>query len=159
MKRLFLAVLCFLPISAILWVAWLLLSNLTLFPNDIIGTYYEVPVPNKLKVVVINSTDYGYIVNDNDEKIIKRVDSLQVVGDYVFGRDSSEFFSLNTLTNAITYYESEDQLKESEGVDLGSLYTPTEYYEMNRKPYDVGAMIVIVLLSLAFSIFFTRKIH
>ena len=159
MKRLFLAILCFLPISAILWVVWLLLSSLTLFPNDIIGTYYEVPVPNRHKAVVINSPDYGYIVNEDDEKIVNRVDSLQVVGDYVFGRDSSVFFSLNTLTKAVTYYESKDQLKESEGIDLDSLNTPIGYYERNRKPYDIGAMIVIVLLSLASSLFFTRKIH
>ena len=131
MKRLLFAALCFIPLSAIVWVGWLFLSDLTLFPNDIIGTYYEVPVPN----------------------------SLQVVGDHVFGRDSSVFFSLNTLTRAVTYYESKDQMKESEGVDLGSLNTPIEYYEINRKPYDIGAMIVIVLLSLASSLFFTRKIH
>ena len=159
MKRLLFAALCFIPLSAIVWVGWLFLSDLTLFPNDIIGTYYEVPVPNKLKVIVINSPDYGYIVNEDDEKIVNRVDSLQVVGDHVFGRDSSVFFSLNTLTRAVTYYESKDQMKESEGVDLGSLNTPIEYYEINRKPYDIGAMIVIVLLSLASSLFFTRKIH
>ena len=159
MKRLLFAALCFIPLSAIVWVGWLFLSDLTLFPNDIIGTYYEVPVPNRLKVIVINSPDYGYIVNENDEKIVNRVDSLQVVGDHVFGRDSSVFFSLNTLTRAVTYYESKDQMKESEGVDLGSLNTPIEYYEINRKPYDIGAMIVIVLLSLASSLFFTRKIH
>ena len=159
MKRLLFAALCFIPLSAIVWVGWLFLSDLTLFPNDIIGTYYEVPVPNRLKVIVINSPDYGYIVNEDDEKIVNRVDSLQVVGDHVFGRDSSVFFSLNTLTRAVTYYESKDQMKESEGVDLGSLNTPIEYYEINRKPYDIGAMIVIVLLSLASSLFFTRKIH
>jgi hypothetical protein len=84
MKRLLFAALCFIPLSAIVWVGWLFLSDLTLFPNDIIGTYYEVPVPNKLKVISINSPDYGYIVDEDDEKIVNRVDSLQVVGDHVF---------------------------------------------------------------------------
>ena len=159
MKRLLFAALCFIPLSAIVWLGWLILSDLLLFPNNIIGIYYEVPVPNKLKVIVINSPDYEYIENEDNETIVHNVDSLLVVGDYVFGRDSSLFFSLNTLTEAVTYYESKDQMKESEGVDLDSLKTPGEYYDMNRKPYDIGAMIVIFLLSLASSLYFTRKIQ
>lgn len=156
MKRLLLTVICFFPIYAILWVGWVFISDLTFFPNDIIGTYFEVPIPNRLKVIVINCPDYGYIVNDDDVFLdeYNRVDSLQVVGDYVFGRDSSKFFSLNTLTKAVTYYETKDQLEESEGVDLDSLYTPIEYYWLNREPYDNWALIVIGLLSLVFSFLF-----
>ena len=155
--RISIAALCFVTISAILWIGWQFLSNLILFPNDIIGTYYEVPIPNDLKVVVINTPDNGSIADEDNEKIVNRVDSLQVVGDYVIGRDSSVFFFLNTITQSVSYFDSKDDLKEEEDIDFDSLYAPTVYYERHRKPYDVLAIIVIVLTSLASSILISKK--
>ena len=159
MKRTLFAVLLYIIISAILWIGWQFLSVLTFFPNDIIGTYIEVPVPNKLKLVVINTPFYGKIVNENDETVVHRVDSLQVVGDYVVGRDSSAFFSLNTITQSVSYYDSKDTLKKTEDIDYDSMLCPLGYYESHRKPYDILMMIVIALISLASSLFIKRKRH
>ena len=82
MKRAFFVALLFVIIYALLWVAWLFVSDLYLFPNDIIGTHYEVPLPNHNRLVSV-VVDYGEIVDDADDVFVRRVDSLQVVGDFL----------------------------------------------------------------------------
>ena len=147
MKRAFFVALLFVIIYALLWVAWLFVSDLYLFPNDIIGTHYEVPLPNHNRLVSV-VVDYGEIVDDADDVFVRRVDSLQVVGDFVVGRDAAIFFSFN---------DSISQLIESQGLAIDSMFSPSEFYGNHRKPFDTLAGIVIAVISLGLSLLFTRR--
>ena len=106
MKRLVIAALCFILIFAFLWVNWVFWSCLFLFPNDIIGVGIETPLPNKHMVELINDYDYGVIVNNENQIIVSGVDSLKIVEDFVVGRNTESFFSLNTLTDEASFYDS-----------------------------------------------------
>ena len=156
MKRAFFVALLFVIIYALLWVAWLFVSDLYLFPNDIIGTHYEVPLPNHNRLVSV-VVDYGEIVDDADDVFVRRVDSLQVVGDFVVGRDAAVFFSFNTISKEVVHFDSISQLIESQGLAIDSMFSPSEFYGNHRKPFDTLAGIVIAVISLGLSLLFTRR--
>lgn len=156
MKRAFFVALLFVIIYALLWVAWLFVSDLYLFPNDIIGTHYEVPLPNHNRLVSV-VVDYGEIVDDADDVFVRRVDSLQVVGDFVVGRDAAIFFSFNTISKEVVHFDSISQLIESQGLAIDSMFSPSEFYGNHRKPFDTLAGIVIAVISLGLSLLFTRR--
>lgn len=159
MKRLVIAALCFILIFAFLWVNWVFWSCLFLFPNDIIGVGIETPLPNKHMVELINDYDYGDIVNNENQIIVSGVDSLKIVEDFVVGRNTESYFLLNTLTDEASFYDSIGQLKASEGCDFQSMTTPYDYYWTHRKPFDIAADIIMVIISLLLALFFTRKLH
>ena len=157
MKRLVIAALCFIFVLAFLWASWTLFSCLFLFPFDIIGDGIEAPLPNKHSVELINN--HGYIVNSEHRTILSGVDSLQVVDSFVVGRNAESYFSLNTLTGEVSFYDSICQLKASEECDFQPMTTPDDYYWTHRKPFDIVAVCVMVIISLLSALFFTRKLH
>lgn len=159
MKRLLVAALYFILIFAFLWVNWALLSNLFLFHNDIIGAGIETPLPNNHTIALINQYDYGDIVNNENHIIVSGVDSLLIVDDFVVGRNTESFFSLNTLTDEVSFCDSILQLKASGESNLQQMTTPIDYYWSHRKPFDIVADIIMVITSLLLALFFTRKIQ
>ncbi len=110
-------------------------------------------------VELINDYDYGDIVNNENQIIVSGVDSLKIVEDFVVGRNTESYFSLNTLTDEASFYDSIGQLKASEGCDFQSMTTPYDYYWTHRKPFDIAADIIMVIISLLLALFFTRKLH
>ena len=159
MKRLVIAALCFILIFAFLWVNWGFWSCIYLFPNDIIGVGIEIPLPNNHMVLLINQYDYGDIVNNENRTIISGVDSLQIVDDFVVGRNTESYFSLNTLTDEVSFCDSIPQLKALKESDFQQMTTPYDYYGAHRKPFDIAADIIMVIISLLLALFFTRKLH
>ena len=155
-KRALLIALSSLLIFAVLWFNWNVCANLWLFPNDIIGTYYETPLPNHNRLTV-EVLGHGRIADGDDETVVDGIRELQVVGDYVVGRDSTQYFSLNTLTQEVYYFASENQMTESLGIDLRPLTEPREFYWQHRKPYDILANFVIALFSLGLAVYITRQ--
>lgn len=155
-KRALLIVFSSILIFAILWFNWSVCESLWIFPNDIFGTYYETPLPNHNNLI-IGHLSYGTITNKDDDVLVNKAKALQVVGDYVVGRDSTHFFSLNTLTQEVRFYDSESQMKDSLGIDLRSMYEPREFYWKHRKPYDILADIVIGLISLGLAFYITKQ--
>ena len=149
----------FLLVFIVLDITWTLCSSLWLFPNDIIGVGIETPLPNNHTVMLINQYDYGDIVNNENMTIISSVDSLQIVEDFVIGRNTKSYFSLNTLTDEVSLYDSIPQLKASLDCDFQLLTTPYDYYWAHRKPFDIAADIIMVILSLLLALFLTRKLH
>lgn len=156
MKRAFFVAVFFAVIFALLWVSWLFVSDLCLFPNDIIGTHFEVPLPNHNKLVS-NVIEYGKIVNDADDVLVQRVDSLQVVGDFVVGRDATTFFSFNAISQEVCHFNSISQLMESQGLEVGSMYSPSEFYGKHRKPFDALAGIVIAIFAFGLSLLLAKR--
>lgn len=53
MGRFVVKAICFFFVFVVLYVGWSVYSNLKLFPNDIIGTGYEVRLPNKYKLISV----------------------------------------------------------------------------------------------------------
>ncbi len=110
-------------------------------------------------VELINDYDYGDIVNNENQIIVSGVDSLQIVDDFVVGRNTESYFSLNTLTDELSIYDSIGQLKASEGCVFQSMTTPYDYYWTHRKPFDIIADSILFIISLLLALFFTRKLH
>ena len=155
-KRALLIALSSFLIFAVLWFNWNFCANLWIFPNGIIGTYYETPLPNRNRFAV-DVLGHGRIADKDDETVVGGIRELQVVGDYVVGRDSTRYFSLNTPTREVCYYVSESQMKDSLGIDIRPLTEPREFYWQHRKPYDILADIVIALFSLGLAVYITRQ--
>ena len=110
-------------------------------------------------VLLINQYDYGDIVNNENRIIVSGVDSLQIVDDFVVGRNTESYFSLNTLTDEVSFCDSIPQLKALEESDFQQMTTPYDYYWAHRKPFDIAAVIIMVIISLLIALFFTRKHH
>ena len=155
-KRALLIALSSLLIFAVLWFNWNVCANLWIFPNDIIGTYYETPLPNHNRLTV-EVLGHGRIADRDDETVVDGIRELQVVGDYVVGRDSTQYFSLNTLTQEVCYFASENQMTDSLGIDLRPLSESIEFYWQHREPYDILANIVIAMFSLGLAVYITRQ--
>ena len=157
-KRPLLIVLWFFLIFVSLWFCWGVCAPLCFFPSDIEGAYYEVPLPNHNKLTV-NHLGYGIITNKDDDVLVKRANEIQVVKDYVVGRDSASFFALNTLTEEVNYYESDSQMKEALRMDHLQMVKPNKYYWNHRSPYDTLATILIAVLSFVLSLCLTKQKH
>ena len=147
MGRFVLKILCFVFVYALLYVGWVLYSDLKLFPNDIIGTGYEVPIPNNHKLIIAE-IDFGCIEDGEYNTMINRVDSLQVIGDVVIGRDSTDFFTLETNTQISCYYSSAEQLKQAQGIEDYTLLSPIDFYWHHRRVYDIIVNILIAIIAI-----------
>ena len=130
-----------------LYAIWAYWSDMKLFPHDLIGTGYEVPIPNNHKLI-ITEIDFGYIEDDEYNAMINRVDSLQVIGDVVIGKDSTDFFSLETNTQISCYYSSGEQLKQAQGIEDYTLLSPIDFYWHHRRGYDIIVNILIAIIAI-----------
>ena len=146
MGRFVLKIICFVFVYALLYVGWMFYSDLKLFPNDIIGTGYRVHLPNKYELI-ITEIDFGRIEDGEYNAVVDEVDSLQVIGDFVIGRDTTGLFLLHTNAQTISYYNSSDQLEKGHGIDDYSLISPIDFYWQNRRFYDIIANILIAVLA------------
>jgi hypothetical protein len=146
MGRFVLKIICFVFVYALLYVGWVLYSNLKLFPNDIIGTGYQVHLPNKYELIILEF-DFCQIEDGEYNIVVDEVDSLQVIGDVVIGRDTTGLFLLQTNAQTISYYSSSDQLKMEQGIDDYSLISPIDFYWKNRRFYDILANSLIAVLA------------
>ena len=146
MGRFVLKIICFIFVYALLYVGWVLYSDLKLFPRDIIGTGYGVHLPNKYELIIL---EFGFCQIEDGEYhiVVDKVDSLQVIGDVVIGRDTTGLFLLHTNAQTISYYSSSDQLEKEQGIEDYSLLSPIDFYWQNRRFYDILANIFIAVLA------------
>ena len=136
----------FIIIYALLYVVWTFWTDLKLFPNDIIGTGYQVHLPNKYELIIL---EFGLCQIEDGEYniVVDKVDSLQIIGDVVIGRDTTGLFLLHTNAQTISYYSSSDQLEKEQGIEDYSLLSPIDFYWQNRRFYDILANILIAVLA------------
>ena len=146
MRRFVLKIICFVFVYALLYVGWMLFSNLKLFPNDFIGIGYGVHLPNKYELIILEF-DFCQIEDGEYNIVVDEVDSLQVIGDVVIGRDTTGLFLLQTNAQTISYYSSSDQLEKEQGIEDYSLLSPIDFYWQNRRFYDILANILIAVLA------------
>lgn len=146
MRRFVLKIICFVFVYALLYVGWMLFSNLKLFPNDFIGIGYGVHLPNKYELIIL---EFGLCQIEDGEYniVVDKVDSLQIIGDVVIGRDTTGLFLLHTNAQTISYYSSADQLEKEQGIDDYSLKSPIDFYWQNRRFYDILANILIAVIA------------
>ena len=146
MGRFVVKAICFLFVFVVLYVGWSVYSNLKIFPNDIIGTGYQVHLPNKYELIILEF-DFCQIVDGEYPVVVDHVDSLQVIGDVVIGRDDTGFFSLETKTQNYSTYASAEQLKQAQRVENLSFFSPIDFYWHNRLIYDIIADILIAVIA------------
>ena len=141
--RLLIAVCVFFP----LYIIAILITNLFIFPNDIIGTYYEVPAPNNYKLAMM-SLENAYIEDSEGSVVFDEMDSLQVVKEYVIGKKhGAGYFRLDTRTGQCEEYASREDLKQVCGSCRIKLRTLYDYYWWHRLPADVLIDISLLLIS------------
>ena len=158
MRRVAYTVAFFLSFFIFLDINWIFWSDVLIFPNDIIGTGYEAPLPNHHQVLVLD-IDYGELENTDDSKwILGRVDSLQVFGDIVVGHDTTGLFSLNTLTDDLRFYQSREELIKDNGIDSLAFLSPIGYYWENRKGCDQIVLVVIIIIAFVCAFYLAKRI-
>ena len=155
MGRFVVKAMCFVFVYAFLYVGWVFYSNLKLFPNDIIGTGYQVHLPNKYELIILEF-DFCQIEDGEYHVVFDNVDSLQVIGDVVIGHDDTGFFSLETKTHNYSTYASAEQLKQAQCVEDLSFFSPIDFYWHNRLIYDIIAGILIAVIA-GFCSYFVGK--
>lgn len=155
MGRFVVKAICFFFVFVVLYVGWSVYSNLKLFPNDIIGTGYEVRLPNKYKLIILEF-DFCQIEDGEYHIVVDNVDSLQVIGDVVIGRNDTGFFTLETKTHNFSKYASAEQLKQAQCVEYLSFFSPIDFYWHHRLIYDIIADILIAVIA-GFCSYFVGK--
>lgn len=132
-------------VFSLLYIIAILITNIFIFPNDIIGTYFEVPAPNNYKIAMF---DTAYIEGNDGSLALGGVDSLQVVKEYVIGKKyGAGYFRLDTRTGQCEEYASREDLKQVCGSDRIKLRTLYDYYWWHRLPADVLIGISLLLIS------------
>lgn len=147
MGRFVVRVISFIFVYVFLYAIWAYWSDMKLFPHDVIGTGYEVPIPNNHKLI-ITEIDFGCIEDGEYNTMINRVDSLQIIGDVVIGRDSTDFFSFETNTQRSCYYSSAELLKQAQGIEDYTLLSPIDFYWHHRRVYDIIVNILIAIIAI-----------
>lgn len=145
----------FIIVYALLHVVWTFWTDLKLFPNDIIGTGYQVHLPNNYELI-ITEFDFCQIEDGEYNVVFDNVDSLQVIGDVVIGRDDTGFFSLETKTHNYSTYASAEQLKQAQDIENYTLLSPISFYWHHRRIYDIIANILIAVIA-CFCSYFAGK--
>lgn len=113
--------------------------SMTLIKNeDFIGTYYCVNIKSDI-IMEICGTATGIIDQKKDEAIISDIDSLEVIGDVMYGFCKKDYFLMN-LKNRNVIYSSTPMLQYS----TCNLKSPMEYYENKTKYIDTIGFIVFI---------------
>lgn len=156
MKVLFKRIFAFVLVFIVLDMTWMLCSDLWLFPNDIIGVYFEAPAPNNYKIIVFEP-DHGIIADRNDLFVLEGIDSLKIIGNSIVGKRGAEYFSYDTENQEFVQFDSRDSLSCHFGIDSLSLQSPIDMYWEHRKPVDRMVSILISIIALAVSLLIKRK--
>ncbi len=160
MKRIVYTVALFISFFLFLDINWIFWSDVLIFPNDIIGTGYEAPLPNHHKIIVVLDIHYGELENaDGSKRILEGVDSLQVIGDRVVGHDTTGLFSLNTLTDDLLFYQSREELIKDNSIDSLAFLSPIGYYWEHRKVCDQIVLGVIIIIAFVCAYYLAKRIN
>lgn len=148
MKRLLVFLLVFIP----LLIATQVYLDRKVFPHDLIGTYYEVPIANGYRLVAIN-VDYGTIIDSAGATVVDCIDSVQVIGDAVIAKVASQYFLFQPNTGALTQYDTLAQLRQGCDLEPGAFRTVIDLYWQHRRWTDILTTLASLVIALASAYF------
>ena len=152
MKRLLVFLLVFIP----LLIATQVYLDRKVFPHDLIGTYYEVPITNGFRLMATN-VDYGTITDANGVALVDRIDSVQVIGDAVIGKVASQYFLFQPNTGALTQYDTLAQLRQGCNLEPGAFRTVIDHYWQHRRWTDILTTLASLVIALTSAYFIPFK--
>ena len=136
--------------------------NLRIFPHDLIGTYYEVPIGDNYKLVAL-STEYCSIVGNDGKVELDSIDSIYVNNESVIGKykdldsDNTPFFCFDTNTGNQCRYETLEQLQKELNIQSVSFTTMIKYYWNNRRTSDILVTISCFVVAMMFTLIIGKK--
>lgn len=136
--------------------------NLRIFPHDLIGTYYEVPIGDNYKLVAL-STEYCSIVGNDGIVELDSIDSIHVNNESVIGKykyldsHNTPFFCFDTKTGNQSRYETLEQLQKELNIQSVSFTTMIKYYWNKRRMADILAIVTCFFVSLMLTLFLFKK--
>lgn len=148
MKRLLVFLLVFIP----LLIATQVYLDRKVFPHDLIGTYYEVPIANGYRLVAIN-VDYGTIIDSAGATVVDCIDSVQVIGDAVIGKVASQYFLFRPNTGTVSQYETSAQMRQGCNLEPAPLTTVIDHYWQHRRWADIVTTLACLVIALASAYF------
>ncbi len=148
MKRLLVFLLVFIP----LLIATQVYLDRKVFPHDLIGTYYEVPIANGYRLVATN-VDYGTIIDSAGATVVDCIDSVQVIGDAVIAKVASQYFLFQPNTGALTQYETLTQLRQGCDLEPGAFRTVIDHYWQHRRWTDIVTTLACLVIALTSAYF------
>lgn len=148
MKRLLVFLLVFIP----LLIATQVYLDRKVFPHDLIGTYYEVPIANGYRLVATN-VDYGTIIDTDGVTVVDYIDSVQVIGDAVIAKVASQYFLFQPNTGALTQYDTLAQMRQGCNLEPAPLTTVIDHYWQHRRWADIVTTLACLVIALASAYF------
>lgn len=136
--------------------------NLRIFPHDLIGTYYEVPIGDNYKLVAL-STEYCSIVGNDGIVELDSIDSIHVnngsiIGKrWAYGGNNSPYFCFATNTGQISRYETMEQLQQERNIQSVTFITMIKYCWNKRRMADILATVTCFFVSLMLTLFLFKK--
>ena len=152
MKRLLVFLLVFIP----LLMATQVYLDRKVFPHDLIGTYYEVPIANGYRLVATN-VDYGTIIDPAGATVVDCIDSVQVIGDAVIAKVASQYFLFRPNTGTVSQYETSAQLRQGCNLEPAPLTTVIDHYWQHRRWADILTTLACLVIALASAYFIPFK--
>ena len=152
MKRLLVFLLVFIP----LLIATQVYLDRKVFPHDLIGTYYEVPIANGYRLVAIN-VDYGTIIDSAGATVVDCIDSVQVIGDAVIAKVASQYFLFRPNSGTVSQYETSAQLRQGCDLEPGAFRTVIDHYWQHRRWTDILTTLACLVIALASAYFIPFK--
>jgi len=152
MKRLLVFLLVFIP----LLIATQVYLDRKVFPHDLIGTYYEVPIANGYRLVATN-VDYGTIIDPAGATVVDCIDSVQVIGDAVIAKVASQYFLFRPNTGTVSQYETSAQLRQGCNLEPAPLTTVIDHYWQHRRWADILTTLACLVIALASAYFIPFK--
>ena len=145
-------VLVFLLVFIPLLIATQVYLDRKVFPHDLIGTYYEVPIANGYHLVAIN-VDYGTITDANGVALVDRIDSVQVIGDAVIAKVASQYFLFRPNTGTVSQYETSAQMRQGCNLEPGAFRTVIDHYWQHRHWADIVTTLACLVIALTSAYF------
>lgn len=152
MKRIVVFLLVFIP----LLIATQVYLDRKVFPHDLIGTYYEVPIANGYRLVATN-VDYGTIIDPAGATVVDCIDSVQVIGDAVIAKVASQYFLLHPYTGTVSQYDTSARLKQDCNFDSVTFMTVIDHYWRHRRWTDILTTLACLVIALASAYFIPPK--
>lgn len=148
MKRLLVFLLVFIP----LLIATQVYLDRKVFPHDLIGTYYEVPIANGYRLVAIN-VDYGTIIDSAGATVVDCIDSVQVIGDAVIAKVASQYFLFRPNSGTVSQYETSAQMRQGCNLEPGAFRTVIDHYWQHRRWTDILTTLASLVIALTSAYF------
>ena len=136
--------------------------NLRIFPHDLIGTYYEVPIGDNYKLVAL-STEYCNIVGTVGVIELDSIDSILVTNESVIGKfkdsdgHNTPYFSFDINTGKQSRYETLGKLQKERNIQSVTFTTMIKYYWNNRRNADILAFIFCFVVAMMFTLIIGKK--